>query len=183
MCSPPSGAYPRERGGTSAMDGGIGRTSGLSPRARGNLLRDDTREPLSGPIPASAGEPGTGARIDAPARAYPRERGGTSVARVGNTTAAGLSPRARGNLHYHFLMYYYQGPIPASAGEPTSGTPLSSTEGAYPRERGGTAYNSFIKTFPWGLSPRARGNRSFPCSLCILLGPIPASAGEPSPLP
>ena len=50
-----------------------------------------------GPIPASAGEPQVLRRRTPVWRAYPRERGGTSLTWDVDLTLKGLSPRARGN--------------------------------------------------------------------------------------
>ena len=72
------GAYPRSRGGTTALlDFGDG-VEGLSPLARGNRWCKRSTCPPWGPIPARAGEPSDQAQIKQLRRAYPRSRGGTS---------------------------------------------------------------------------------------------------------
>ena len=50
---------------------------GLSPLARGNLLRHAPRVSAGGPIPARAGQPCGVALIPRLAGAYPRSRGAT----------------------------------------------------------------------------------------------------------
>ncbi len=50
---------------------------GLSPRTRGNPEIAAKQLLVTGPIPASAGEPIASAFAIADSRAYPRERGGT----------------------------------------------------------------------------------------------------------
>jgi len=172
-------AYPRERGGTVYHPAGSGSKLGLSPRARGN--RQTFRRPLDllGPIPASAGEPITGGCWAIRLGAYPRERGGTMFPPTSPCGEAGLSPRARGNRWVVLPHGIPQGPIPASAGEPSRTPKLVAGRRAYPRERGGTVARVTFLPRPWGLSPRARGNRVYLVEERYFLGPIPASAGEP----
>ncbi len=132
-------AYPRERGGTPARCACRGLLRGLSPRARGNRLREAGRRTWHGPIPASAGEPRSiGARKNRPG-AYPRERGGTPRSAALPAGPRGLSPRARGNPSPFGVGDSRHRPIPASAGEPHGCGHRRGHEGAYPRERGGTS--------------------------------------------
>ena len=51
--------------------------------------------------------------------------------------------------------------------------------GAYPRSRGGTDGVVWAEGFAKGLSPLTRGNRGIAEALRLLMGPIPAHAGEP----
>ena len=70
-------AYPREGGGTSSARKASALRWGLSPRRRGNPLKMEEDELITGPIPAKAGEPCC-SPCSYPARgAYPREGGGT----------------------------------------------------------------------------------------------------------
>ena len=71
--------------------------AGLSPRTRGNRRVWATQRVDFGSIPANAGEPGSEGCPGAERRVYPRERGGTEVARLRKDMAEGLSPRTRGN--------------------------------------------------------------------------------------
>ncbi len=90
----------------------------------------------------------------------------------------GLSPRARGNAFAQALARIGIGAIPASAGERVlSAAPLPSQRG-YPRERGGTWDPGALRWSELGLSPRARGNGVGPMMRLLMLGAIPASAGE-----
>ena len=50
-------AYPRSRGATSIIDKVVMRVHGLSPLARGNLVKPSRRASFRGPIPARAGQP------------------------------------------------------------------------------------------------------------------------------
>jgi hypothetical protein len=51
----------------------------------------------------------------------------------------------------------------------------------HPRECGGTAAAANRIKVNKGLSPRVRGNLCQPADRAAAAGPIPASAGEPSP--
>ncbi len=111
-------AYPRQRGGTRLFpDCGLA-VGGLSPPARGNLGRAGEQPIMSGPIPASAGEPAVRIRRRPVAGAYPRQRGGTFPIARRKSRRKGLSPPARGNRHDPLQAALQRGPIPASAGEP-----------------------------------------------------------------
>ena len=79
-------------------DGRPGVTRGLSPRARGNPGSRAAAWPSAGTIPACAGEPLIEDVKGDITRDYPRVRGGTGLGQRANAGAAGLSPRARGNL-------------------------------------------------------------------------------------
>ncbi len=71
-------------------------------------------------------------------------------------------------------------PIPAHAGEPVAGWVAGWVAGAYPRACGGTVIVIDFVILLWGLSPRMRGNPTPLQEKALLLGPIPAHAGEPS---
>ncbi len=72
----------------------------------------------------------------------------------------------------------YPGPIPASAGETRGGARAGACRGAYPRERGGNGCYHGCCVAAEGLSPRARGKPAPRPLSGMLVGPIPASAGE-----
>ena len=94
----------------------------------------------------------------------------------------GLSPRVRGNQLKHGKGTLILGTIPACAGEPTQDTVPHSLKKDYPRVCGGTAPGKCLEGTEWGLSPRVRGNLWKGREFQLLLGTIPACAGEPSPL-
>ena len=71
--------------------------SGLSPRARGNLVGLQHVGERRGTIPACAGEPLNAMATGTQARDYPRVRGGTHFRPNEAEEGLGLSPRARGN--------------------------------------------------------------------------------------
>ena len=74
------------------------------------------------------------------------------------------------------------GPIPACAGEPTVEALVGRSKWAYPRVCGGTGDGLVLLPLARGLSPRVRGNRRVLGPLRPAARPIPACAGEPSPL-
>ena len=181
--NPEGRAYPRECGGTGLSSSCSAPAGGLSPRVRGNPLVVDLEAVRGGPIPASAGEPSDCARKGKSRRAYPRECGGTPRARLARRVSTGLSPRVRGNHPDPVRRAGRRGPIPASAGEPSMLRCCEAQRRAYPRECGGTDADADLLTLYPGLSPRVRGNHWNGIRPQAGIGPIPASAGEPSARP
>ena len=91
----------------------------------------------------------------------------------------GLSPRVRGNPRGVLSLGTPIGPIPACAGQPTSGQSRAASLWAYPRVCGATqTCLSFPCSF-LGLSPRVRGNLPSGRRRSFIEGPIPACAGQP----
>ncbi len=173
--------YPRGCGGTTLMNAGSDLQQGLSPRVRGNRLvvRFPCREHRS--IPAGAGEPFVMVVIFSPFKVYPRGCGGTFSRSIFAFSAAGLSPRVRGNHKLPGTIDTSQGSIPAGAGEPFHlGGRMSKSE-VYPRGCGGTPRMAQNSTSTKGLSPRVRGNQRLCPFLRKHLRSIPAGAGEPGP--
>ena len=175
-----SGVYPRECGGTRKRIPSAVLHNGLSPRVRGNPRRGRRRPESVRSIPASAGEPGC-CRIRALARwVYPRECGGTRVARGVDARDRGLSPRVRGNHAQTHPRFAILRSIPASAGEPVRVSADRHWRRVYPRECGGTSATGWLDRFNLGLSPRVRGNRDHDMAARRYHGSIPASAGNPN---
>ena len=71
------------------------------------------------------------------------------------------------------------GPIPARAGQPRSRRGGKCRWWAYPRSRGATAEWQYHLQSHCGLSPLARGNLAQNYPDAVLVGPIPARAGQP----
>ena len=117
-CGPVRGVYPRVCGGTLYQVAGGDGDAGLSPRVRGNPVRQAGRESPCRSIPACAGEPGWGSPATPAYRVYPRVCGGTSLVIAPLLAVVGLSPRVRGNLTLGAVKRKYGGSIPACAGEP-----------------------------------------------------------------
>ena len=113
--------------------------------------------------------------------AYLRERGGTMAKNSASPTSRGLSPRARRNRYGVATDPAGYGPISASAEEPLTTWPQPQRSRAYLRERGGTEGDRPRRRQAQGLSPRARRNPPLKLGGGRCVGPISASAEEPSP--
>ena len=131
--------YPRVCGGTAGLQATMGWIRGLSPRMRGNHLRLHQRRQRPGSIPAYAGEPIDCQLLPHNIPVYPRVCGGTISSARGLYTAAGLSPRMRGNLVGRPDNLCQARSIPAYAGEPAARGCLCRVFRVYPRVCGGTA--------------------------------------------
>ena len=172
--------YPRVCGGTPILSLALVRGRGLSPRVRGNPRLKMGRTLRDGSIPACAGEPCAGPGPWAGTAVYPRVCGGTLALRREHDDDGGLSPRVRGNPPQSSPETGAAGSIPACAGEPLECGPGMPTVWVYPRVCGGTLCEFRPCCYPYGLSPRVRGNR-FQCyRLRDIQGSIPACAGEPA---
>ena len=85
----------------------------------------------------------------------------------------------RGNPDLHLRERAGKRSIPAYAGEPGNGQVRQSESWVYPRVCGGTDLENRDRKRGHGLSPRMRGNLSAPPIVLIVVGSIPAYAGEP----
>ena len=79
-----------------------------------------------------------------------------------------------------FQHFAEPGSIPACAGEPLRGHRDCPGQRVYPRVCGGTSEFRLRSGYRRGLSPRVRGNREVCQTGCLLVGSIPACAGEPA---
>jgi len=172
--------YPRSRGATRRLARGRRRRSGLSPLARGNHRHWTLDIGRVGTIPARAGQPNGIDNHDRSRGDYPRSRGATFWASSTHSSIAGLSPLARGNPHRGRWLHRRDGTIPARAGQPTSRILYMTTLRDYPRSRGATEITSRPKNADPGLSPLARGNPAVHVAKRLLVGTIPARAGQPN---
>ena len=170
--------YPRACGGTCCSGCFLPLPRGLSPRLRGNREWRAATTYMPRSIPALAGEPVPGIRNKWPSRVYPRACGGTRDTGSSAQTAAGLSPRLRGNHPNSIVSGNVQRSIPALAGEPHPANRPSKAAKVYPRACGGTVPIFKHQSDNHGLSPRLRGNR---CKWWRhdWRRRIPALAGEP----
>jgi len=110
---------------------------------------------------------------------HPRVGGGTKPRHAADIISGGPSPRGRGNLDGDISAGIAQGTIPAWAGEPALRTIRSCMRRDHPRVGGGTGCASRTGARTWGPSPRGRGNHRSLKPFCLVLGTIPAWAGEP----
>ena len=151
--------YPRVYGGTREVARLLLPLEGLSPRVRGNLLRQAQGGRMSGTIPACTGEPDLGIEYGVLMGDYPRVYGGTWIKVREGRLVMGLSPRVRGNPVLWGGAGRRPGTIPACTGEP--------------------ARDAEACCHARGLSPRVRGNRSPSTGVRNAVGTIPACTGEP----
>ena len=173
------GSIPARAGEPSSWRGCVLRERGLSPRVRGNPVRELQQRFDGGSIPARAGEPsGSPARVNSD-RVYPRACGGTERGVGVIIVDPGLSPRVRGNRRADRMRPGRRGSIPARAGEPPPASARSAPGWVYPRACGGTNEAAADPDGGMGLSPRVRGNHNSESDRVRSCGSIPARAGEP----
>ena len=150
--------HPRVCGGAVSFADEDQPYGGPSPRVRGSPRVQDGGLSCAGSIPACAGEPIARGIGRAPCRVHPRVCGGAG----------------------RYQSVPDLGSIPACAGEPRSRTPASSRSGVHPRVCGGAAREKHETPGHLGPSPRVRGSRSTSPISMVIIGSIPACAGEPS---
>ena len=112
-------------------------------------------------------------------RVYPRVCGGTSATSAKVNPPSGLSPRVRGNLLEDVIDDIFTRSIPACAGEPSMSRRMTLITTVYPRVCGGTPASVSPDSARSGLSPRVRGNPAAVSTAAVVIGSIPACAGEP----
>ena len=151
---------------------------GSSPRVRGrpDVLGDS--HGATGLIPASAGRTRRGAAKTAASRAHPRECGADRNQALSLPGGEGSSPRVRGGLNQRVHLLAGQGLIPASAGRTRITQSLWVIWRAHPRECGADFSAGVTSRSPRGSYPRVRGGQPSPGRWFLLVGLIPASAGQ-----
>ena len=152
---------------------------GLSPRVRGSRCEIVDLFALAGSIPAGAGEPHRRRGAGGCARVYPRGCGGAPLQNPQQDFQTGLSPRVRGSRQTQQRVLALEGSIPAGAGEPKYSSRRGYLKGVYPRGCGGARISTRRAHNGVGLSPRVRGSPASTILPGMVLGSIPAGAGEP----
>ena len=109
-------AHPRSRGEHHRIARCICLWTGSSPLARGTLVRISESAPMSGLIPARAGNTKPGRLRRASCRAHPRSRGEHITCAEYEDLAMGSSPLARGTHESSWIFPHRMGLIPARAG-------------------------------------------------------------------
>ena len=166
-------------GGTNLTTTKSCRSSGLSPRVRGNRRASMNTPVVWGSIPACTGEPVIGKVVSVAFQVYPRVYGGTALLSGTTWKASGLSPRVRGNRVSGPIARLHRRSIPACTGEPCDFYHYVSHNRVYPRVYGGTPFSRLFFERDMGLSPRVRGNHQAETRPLIDDGSIPACTGEP----
>ena len=151
---------------------------GSSPLARGTPSVSSRAGSLSGLIPARAGNtrsvgPGGGG-----GRAHPRSRGEHCMKRCGLSGSVGSSPLARGTLVEKGVPTSRQGLIPARAGNTRYVSSREFRCRAHPRSRGEHRPRRYPPGLSEGSSPLARGTQISKTVVSIVIGLIPARAGN-----
>ena len=172
--------HPRAGGGTSLTLLRTSMVRGPSPRWRGNPEEHRGDKAPERTIPALAGEPRSSAVRSVRSKDHPRAGGGTCGCARSDRWPAGPSPRWRGNRRWKRPRLVLSGTIPALAGEPFIGPPASDAFRDHPRAGGGTGAALQSSMANRGPSPRWRGNPLHLQSAALLVGTIPALAGEPA---
>ena len=154
---------------------------GRSPRTRGSPPPIHANNPPQRSIPADAGEPLGSWCLGRCRRVDPRGRGGAARRSRSRAATWGRSPRTRGSRDRCAARGRFPGSIPADAGEPRSAARPAALAEVDPRGRGGAGWARATWSDSPGRSPRTRGSRRFRVAFCVLVGSIPADAGEPPP--
>ena len=104
--------------------------------------------------------------------------GGNQIQHSIQAAQEGLSPRGRGKPHHRDGQWDYRRSIPAWAGETRSSTTWTRPTAVYPRVGGGNENLPEEWNGRLGLSPRGRGKLMRILQAMLLIGSIPAWAGE-----
>ena len=151
---------------------------GSSPLARGTQEQPQLLHRRTGLIPARAGNTTcTASRI--PTRgAHPRSRGEHRARRSFALRSWGSSPLARGTPANKWLVVASHGLIPARAGNTLGINGANFVLGAHPRSRGEHTETPTGWDVTMGSSPLARGTLWLGSLRGLVLGLIPARAGN-----
>ncbi len=161
ISSPPISVYPRWRGEHDLEAKKPGAYAGLSPLARGTLVMYVSPEPPRRFIPAGAGNTNPRNLSPVPPAVYPRWRGEHDAAIGEDSGLNGLSPLARGTPIPVPSAISLRRFIPAGAGNTTLTIRPQISRPVYPRWRGEHETTAATLILHAGLSPLARGTRSW----------------------
>ena len=156
----------------------IPETMGSSPHARGTPKGKTGIFRTRGIIPACAGNTSPCSRTGWRSSDHPRMRGEHSPEDLPEDSLTGSSPHARGTPPRDTFCGVTAGIIPACAGN-TSSTPRSRMpKRDHPRMRGEHVGLCLSWLPSMGSSPHARGTRIFVLTCRLVMGIIPACAGN-----
>ena len=173
-------AHPRECGADRELRASRDVSAGSSPRVRGRHTSCHSDDGLGGLIPASAGQTSTTRKEPSVGTAHPRECGADRADAIRGEILPGSSPRVRGRQDRRIPPLAREGLIPASAGQTASCVLAVMFPRAHPRECGADTRLVIPTTGSEGSSPRVRG-RPVGCGEgAVVVGLIPASAGQTS---
>ena len=149
--------YPRWRGEHPAGMCRVQLDAGLSPLARGTLVRLMQGILSERFIPAGAGNTRWRRRRQILQTVYPRWRGEHCTIMGNSLPLDGLSPLARGTRRINSQVQRPARFIPAGVGNTQSLSQLIVSHAVYPRWRGEHRPHQHLIIYRFGLSPLARG--------------------------
>ncbi len=152
---------------------------GPSPHTRGSRWRRQPQGPSKGSIPAYAGQPRSRRTCCETRRVHPRIRGAAAARRCWRARSSGPSPHTRGSPSISIPVNRKLGSIPAYAGQPRCFAALRIPRRVHPRIRGAALVEPTDAGPARGPSPHTRGSRICEPSVRVLIGSIPAYAGQP----
>jgi len=170
--------YPRWRGELARSSQRDSLAPGLSPLARGTLVSPGGETVVNRFIPAGAGNSTIANLGWWLSTVYPRWRGELGVTLAILAISAGLSPLARGTPSQRSGRQEQPRFIPAGAGNSCALRPHIPPIPVYPRWRGELSPALLFGVPPTGLSPLARGTRTFQHQNLCAGRFIPAGAGN-----
>ena len=151
---------------------------GSSPHARGAPSTAPLTSTVPGIIPACAGSTRCSWSTCRRYRDHPRMRGEHGDVPLGETSANGSSPHARGAPVASIVCPLDDGIIPACAGSTSRRTPSRTRRRDHPRMRGEHENRKSAETWRLGSSPHARGALQGSPGIVNARGIIPACAGS-----
>ena len=160
------------------MQGVLKVAQGSSPRVRGTPARYRRRSSRPGIIPACAGNTSPGVVSPLHDRDHPRVCGEHRGQHGLQPVRPGSSPRVRGTPMTWAQIDDVAGIIPACAGNTCLDIALFVVHWDHPRVCGEHLRFNGIRCLGKGSSPRVRGTRLWWFSCSVLLGIIPACAGN-----
>ena len=170
--------HPRLRGEHSSFLSHCCSGLGSSPLTRGTRTKHDRGTLRHGIIPAYAGNTRCAPSSAPPTRDHPRLRGEHMGTCSGLSLQSGSSPLTRGTLLPFGVADFRLGIIPAYAGN-TSSPGMSRTETRdHPRLRGEHIVDIYESTVAEGSSPLTRGTLADVAGCDVVIGIIPAYAGN-----
>ena len=151
---------------------------GSSPLMRGTYQSDTAGPVVARLIPARAGNTCHVRAPRAHAWAHPRSRGEHSRSEISRSRVRGSSPLARGPRQHELTLWRIRGLIPARAGTTWDSPPAVCPCRAHPRSRGDHRRMRFGSGGTGGSSPLARGTLGVSSGARLVIGLIPARAGN-----
>ena len=131
-----------------------------------------------GLIPAGAGQTVEGEVLGHPGQAHPRRCGADKALYTGVFYQRGSSPQVRGRHPQSWCGDAETGLIPAGAGQTFVGLCRIAWSGAHPRRCGADQSRNVCALMQAGSSPQVRGRRQHFTDGYLVLGLIPAGAGQ-----